>query len=620
MRCGNSNLWTPSQQVVDSKPSSGWFTVTLQLFVADLQSQPAHSSICLRLTASSATTMKIVTTASAFMLAYTASTAAALSIPSANDKERAATVNATSNEIANVDRQFLVGDTYYPLNPGPAMAIPSLYYTTLISQVATLASLENPNASTIEATLQSLGPYKSLESFKAGYDVLEDAGLIETPQAFDNSDENFGAMRLGVRGYKIKLVNSSEWSEPLDSLSDSLVLEQCNDDTIDAAISNHKVFVQDFSAMGQYTDSTKTETKYAPNVVGFFCNNDDSGLLLPLAIKLVDTELTYTKEDSVGEWQLAKMALDATELNFQQMFHLVHTHMVSIPIQVEMMRSMATEHPIYALLNYHFFGDMAIEYLGGVILLSVDSPYDQSMAFGASGSLRYIYAEFSNTSMAGDFPADIADNGLEYLPNHRYVKYGATYYSIIKTFVTAYVQAYYDSEEAIQNDSELQTWAARATVVWGVNDFPSAFTGYDDLIKLVTNLVFQSDIKHHFMNGRVSWHSQAAPFSTPALYNASLPTEKGVDVDPFDYVIPSDVFPLLSYMAVRFFRPIPTAESVLSAYSTSPFSDESMLEEAIAQFQQSMAAMEDTVDAAEAGETYPDTFVKPSLLPWFSYI
>ncbi|OWY99342.1 hypothetical protein PHMEG_00029663, partial [Phytophthora megakarya] len=500
------------------------------------------------------------------------------------------------------------------------MAIPSLYYTTLISQVATLSAQENPNASTIQATLQTLGPYKSLESFKAGYDVIENAGLAAIPQAFDNSDENFGAMRLGIRGYKLQLVNSSEWADPLDNLTSSLVLEQCNDETISAAISNHKVFVQDFSTMGQYTDSNKTTSKYAPNVVGFFCNNDANGLLLPLAIKIVDTGLTYTKYDTAGEWQLAKMALDATELNFQQMFHLVHTHMVSIPIQVEMMRSMAEEHPIYALLNYHFFGDMALEYLGGVILFSVNSPYDQSMAFGASGSMRYIYAEFSNTSMNKDFPADIADNGLEYLPKHRYVKYGKMYYSIIKTFVTSYVTAYYDSETAIQNDVELQTWAARASVVWGVNDFPSAFTGYDDLVKLVTNLVFQNEIKHHFMNGRVSWHSQAAPFSTPALYNASLPTEKGVHVDPFDYVIPSDVFPLLSYMAVRFYRPIPVAQSVLRAYSTSPFSDESVLVDAIAEFQQSMTAMENTVDTAEAGEKYPDTFIKPSLLPWFSYI
>ncbi|EGZ14141.1 hypothetical protein PHYSODRAFT_512894 [Phytophthora sojae] len=564
--------------------------------------------------------MKLSTAVTTFALASLPACNAALSIPSPNDTTRAATVKQTSTEIANVDRQFLVGDTFFPINPGPALAIPSLYYTTLMSQVATVSALENPNVTMIGTTILALGPYDTLESFKAGYDALESAGLIDTPRAFDNSDENFGAMRLGIRGYKIKLVQSGEWSDPLDSLSSSLVLEQCNDDTIDAAISNHKVFVQDFSTLGQFTDANTTTTKYAPNIVGFFCNNDASGLLLPLAIQIVDTGLTYTKEDSAGEWQLAKMALDATELNFQQVFHLVHTHSVSIPIQVEMMRSMAKEHPIYALLNYHFFADMAMEFLGGVNLLSAGSPYDRVAAFGASGSVRYLFAEFANTSIAVDFPADVADNGLKYLSNHRYVKYGATYYSIIKTFVTSYVKAYYDSEEAIQNDSELQTWAARATVVWGVNDFPSAFTGYDDLVKLVTNLIFQNAVKHHFMNGRVTWHSQAAPFSASALYNAPLPTEKGVEVDPFDYVIPSNVFQLLTGLAAGFFRPIPAANSILNAYSTSPFSDEAVLKDAIAQLQQSLADLENTIDATEAGEMFPNILTKPSVLPWFSYI
>ncbi|RLN51876.1 hypothetical protein BBJ28_00025915, partial [Nothophytophthora sp. Chile5] len=275
---------------------------------------------------------------------------------------------------------------------------------------------------------------------------------------------------------------------------------------------------------------------------------------------------------------------------------------------------------IYALLNYHFLGDMALEYLAGVELLAVDTAYDQSMAFGASGSIRYIYAEFSNTSMKSDYPADIADNGLDYLPNHRYVKYGAIYYSLIKNFVSAYVIAYYESDQAIQSDVELQTWAARATIVWGVNDFPASFTGFEDLIQLVTNLVFQSSIKHHFMNGRVTWHSQVAPFSATALYNTPLPTEKGVEVDPFDYVIPSDVFPLLSAVVVAFFRPIPVVESILSAYSTAPFANETVLEAPIAEFQRGMAAMEDIVDEAEANQMYSDTFVKPSLLPWFSYI
>jgi hypothetical protein len=68
------------------------------------------------------------------------------------------------------------------------------------------------------------------------------------------------------------------------------------------------------------------------------CRNGAKRQLLPLAITLVDSELTYTKADSPGEWQLAKMALHATEVNFQQMRHFVETHLVSVPVQVEMIR------------------------------------------------------------------------------------------------------------------------------------------------------------------------------------------------------------------------------------------------------------------------------------------
>ncbi|CAH0478187.1 unnamed protein product [Peronospora belbahrii] len=229
------------------------------------------------------------------------STLAALSIPLANDLLRKEKLLEVSNNIHNVDRQYLVGTTLYPQNPGPTEKNSSLYSSILASQVGALSAFENQNQSIIENTLRSLGPYKSLESFKAAYDALQSAELINIPQAFDNSDKNFGAIRLGIRGYNLKLVNLNEWSEPLNCLSDSL----------------------DFSTMGQYTDLNTTKSKYAPNVVSSFCNNIETGVLLPLAIKIVDSGLTYTKEDSAGEWQLAKMALDATELNYLQIIHFV---------------------------------------------------------------------------------------------------------------------------------------------------------------------------------------------------------------------------------------------------------------------------------------------------------
>jgi hypothetical protein len=73
-------------------------------------------------------------------------------------------------------------------------------------------------------------------------------------------------------------------------------------------------------------------------------------------------------------------------------------------------------------------------------------------------------------------------------------------------------------------------------------------------------------------------------------------------------------------MAVRFFRPVPAAESALQAYTTSPFTTESVLDTPIAAFHASMQELEDFVVATEANETYPVEWVQPSMMPWFSYI
>ncbi|KAF4322386.1 hypothetical protein BBI17_003109 [Phytophthora kernoviae] len=536
------------------------------------------------------------------VVAIVHSASAQLSIPVAGDTERNATVSATASQIANVDRGRILDGTVYPL------------------QLQAINQFNNPNSTAISETLAASGPYDSVESFKRGYEALETAGLIEIPQAFDGSDEMFGTMRLRSKGYTMKLVKPGEWADPLNALPNAITCEICGKPTIKSAIRNHNVFVEDFSTYGQYSDPKTASSKYTPNVVGFFCMNGKRGQLLPLAIKIIDTGLTYTKNDSEGEWKLAKMALESTEFNARQLLHYVYSHEISIPIQVEMMRSMAEVHPIYALLDYHFFGNLAIEYLGGQVLFSTGTSFDNTTAYGATGFLRGALDELSRTSVMDDYPTEIANRGLKHLPQSRYVKYGSKYYDIIKKFVTSYVHAYYPSKKAVQADKELQTWAARCSVLQGVNGFPSSFKGFDDLVKIVANFIFQNSVKHHFMNGRVTWHSQAAPFSSLALYNSPLPTQKGVTVNPLDYAVPSDLFPVVSYLVTSFYRPIPASVSALQAYTALPFANEKGLKQPIAEFHLAMTSMENLIDKSEANQKYPFTFIKPSLLPWFSFI
>ncbi|KAF4041020.1 Lipoxygenase [Phytophthora infestans] len=479
-----------------------------------------------------------------------------LSIPDPHDGHRASIIEARSKLIHNVERTYSVGDQTFQLNPGPEVSTSSmLYFEHLVLQATALTATTNFNASKIETFLQDRLPFTSVDDFHQAYEDLAATEMIEK-----------------TFGYADNL-----WEVPSD-----LILDVFGELTLSGALRTHKVFVTDFSDHGDLTYKAAKEFKYIPNVIGCFCNNVDKRQLLPLAITLVDSELTYTKADSPGEWQLAKMALHATEVNFQQMRHFVETHLISVPVQVEMMRSLSTEHPVYALMDYHLFADFGMEYFARRELLSPGTPYDQVTGYGATGSLRAVMREFKTTSVDLDLPTDLA--ARESLVDYR-----------LNRGLWKYMKAYYTTKEAIRDDTELQTWAERSSQLEHIHGFPSAFTGYDDLVRVLTHFIFENAIKHHFMSGHASWHSIAPPFHGSALYNKPLPTKKGEEVDPLDW--------FRARLCLRW----------------QPFTSETELVEPIREFHQSMNDMMHFVDFAESQEAHPIDIFKPSSLPFYSF-
>eukprot|EP00644_Phytophthora_capsici_P009869 jgi/Phyca11/529141/estExt2_fgenesh1_pm.C_PHYCAscaffold_390014 len=544
-----------------------------------------------------------------------------LSIPDPEDGHRASIIEAKSKLIQNVQRSYSVGDQTFQLNPGPEVSTASmLYFEHLVAQATALTATTNFNASKIEAFMKERLPFTTESDHQQAYEALASSGMISTPLACDSSDENFGSMRLSILGNNLKLVHSGEYAEYLWEIPSGALVDVCGELSLSSVLKNRRLFVVDLADYGDLTDEAAKEFKYLPNVIGFFCHNIDKRQLLPLAITLVDSELTYTKEDSPGEWQMAKMALHATEVNFQQMRHFVETHLISVPVQVEMIRSMAAEHPVYALLDYHFFADFGMEYFARRELLSPDTPYDQVTGYGATGSLRAVMREFETTSIALDLPADLASREVESLTDYRLNRYGLKYYIIIKRFVHKYVRAYYPTEDAIRSDAELQTWAERSSQLKHIHGFPSAFKDYQGLVQVLTHFIFENAIKHHFMNGHASWHSIAPPFHAPALYNKPLPKTKGVEVNPLDYAAPSEIVPTMAYLYSWFTRQVPMNASALNSYQTEPFTRETQLGEPIREFQQSMHDMEHFVDFAESQEVHPIDIFKPSSLPFYSFI
>lgn len=376
---------------------------------------------------------------------------------------------------------------------------------------------ENPKLHQVHHALETLVPFDchNLSECHRVYSLLERNNLIKRPKALNISDESFGARRFGVLGYNLRVVQVGMQTNYLDPLSDNLVQDVCGHRDIKTTVVNKAVFVANFSVMGQYTDKAKSATKYAPDVIGFFCLNKGRSAFLPLAIAIEDTKLLYTKNDMFEDWMLAKMTLDATELNYQLMQQHIQVHRILVPIQVEMTRSMTLSRPVHALLQYHFVTNFAIENRSQSSLFSANSTFDQMFVFGVAGALKFAI-HTSEYMVDEDLHAELEIKGLTDTP-HRMARCGLVFYDAIRDFVSSYLEAFYANESEIQNDLELQTWANRTAAQRSVRGFPSKFTGFADLKNTLTNLVFQSTARHYMLHGPTMWHGIAAPFTTPAL-------------------------------------------------------------------------------------------------------
>lgn len=135
----------------------------------------------------------------------------------------------------------------------------------------------------------------------------------------DPSDESFGSQRLSIKTFSLWTFRSGNDSLPSDpALAKAAnVTKICgsNQTSVSDIAASGTLYVTNFSDFGQWSETSGA--MYVASVVAYFCYNDEANKLLPLAIRIVDTNVTYTPFDRPEEWVLAKMAADVAEISFQ---------------------------------------------------------------------------------------------------------------------------------------------------------------------------------------------------------------------------------------------------------------------------------------------------------------
>ncbi|XP_029919583.1 arachidonate 15-lipoxygenase B-like [Myripristis murdjan] len=258
--------------------------------------------------------------------------------------------------------------------------------------------------------------------------------------------------------------------------------------------------------------------------------------LMPIAIQLkqkpADDNPIFFPTDPEYDWLLAKIFVRSADFSEHQLnVHLLRTHLLAEAFAVSLLRNLPMVHPLYKLLIPHTRYTLQINFLARRLLISDTGVFTQFSASGGEGMfeiLRRSQSSLTYTSLC--IPDDIAERGLESVPNFYYRDDGLKLWDIIYSFVKGLLTYYYKNDAEVQKDSELQKWLQDIHVHGFLSQqgtgIPQSFRTVPELVKFVTMVIFTSSAQHSAVNSGQYDYGGWMP-NTPISLQLPPPTTKG---------------------------------------------------------------------------------------------
>ncbi|CAN0914265.1 Linoleate 9S-lipoxygenase 6 (Fragment) [Linum grandiflorum] len=368
--------------------------------------------------------------------------------------------------------------------------------------------------------------------------------IKESKSAWRTDQEFAREMLSGLNPLVIRLLQEFPPKTKLDSelygnqnssITEEHMKTHLNGLTVTEAIDKKKLFILDhhdtvMPYLRRINETTSTKT-YATRTILFL---EDDGTLKPLAIELslphpdgdqfgavnkVYTPPLHQKEGSLEDsiWQLAKAYVAVNDSGHHELItHWLQTHAVIEPFVIAANRQLSVLHPIYKLLRPHFRDTMNINAIARQILINGGGLVEATM-YPAQYSMEmssFLYKEWNFTEQA--LPQDLkkramavsdpeSKHGLRLLiKDYPYAVDGLEIWSAIRNWVSDYTSLYYTSDDAIQIDTELQSWWKELVEV-GHGDkrhepwWPKMQNRYD-LVESLTTVIWISSALHASTN------------------------------------------------------------------------------------------------------------------------
>lgn len=313
-------------------------------------------------------------------------------------------------------------------------------------------------------------------------------------------------------------------------------------ETLKSAIKNGNLFVTDYALLDSDTVIPQpNKFLTAPIALYYAGSNRRDSCLIPIAIQLGQIpgiSLLCTPMDGV-DWTLAKLIAQMADFYVHELVrHLGQTHLALEPIALATVRELAASHPVNVLLKPHFEFTMAINAVADQVLINPGGLVDiilggtlESSRQLANQGVSEVFNNFSNFAL----PTNLRQRGVDdrsVLGDFPYRDDGLLVWKALEEYVSQYVGIYYKSNRDIREDFELQNWiqALQRPISekgFGVASLPPRLTNRDQLIDLLTQIIFTAGPQHSAIAWIQYQYMAFIPNMPGAIYQA-IPTIKGI--------------------------------------------------------------------------------------------
>ncbi|KAK7498738.1 hypothetical protein BaRGS_00010115, partial [Batillaria attramentaria] len=335
---------------------------------------------------------------------------------------------------------------------------------------------------------------------------------------------------------------------------------------------------------------------------------DSQQQLRPVAIQLFqkpgpDNPIFLPTDHSLT-WALVKMWYNNADAAYHQsLTHLGFTHLLMEGVVVSTHRHRGLE-----------------------LLVCENGWVDKTMNFGIKGMFELIARGINSwrLDVHGTLPEDLKQRGLQdlnVLPCYHFRNDALLHYEAINKYVKKYVTLYYDTDEKLKEDWEVQAWAAELVKPrdndkggCGLLGVPGngQFTSVDQLITVVTSIIYTCSVSHASTNFP-QYDEYGFPPNYPGLLRGTPPKTKAEVTEAAILWALPDRPTTLDIMIVT---------KILSQRGTKPIGDfevqyvfDDKAREIVDDFRRDMAQISKKIKERNLRRNPPYTYLDPDIVP-----